>query len=464
MLNTATTSSAESIPTRDPDQLLAIIDELHKHNDLLRQKVYYLTHKRFGASSEKISDSQQSLFDTTQIDTTDEPIDATREDIDVTSHKRARRNRQDVFAGLPVERIEIDLTDEEKVCDCCGGDLHRIGEDTHREIEFKPAILNVKEIVHVKYGCRQCEIGVKRAAIAPRLLPKSFASISLLVHLIISKYADHLPLYRIEQQFKRLGFILPRSTQSEWLMQIAEKCQPLIPLMADTIRAGPRIWTDDTVLPLANDDPNRDRTIQARLWSYIGGDIDEPNTIVYEFTRTRKLAGPAAWLKDYRGYLIADAYPGYDHLFLSGEIKEIACWAHCRRYFYTATLGIKTETRAHWVIKLIGKLAAIEKTVKSLPMEQRHYYRRRHAKPITQSLYQWMQNNASAVSRGSVLAKALHYMNNNWLALTRYVTQDYLPLTNNTAEQTMRPIAIGRKNYLCVSRRRIYDENVMLTT
>jgi transposase len=318
----------------------------------------------------------------------------------------------------------------------------------------------VKEIVHVKYGCRECEMGVKRAVMAPRLLPKSFASVSLLVHLIISKYSDHLPLFRIEQQFKRLGFTLPRSTQSDWLMQISEKCQPLIPLMADTIRAGPRIFTDDTILPLANDDPNRDRTIQARLWSYIGGAIDEPNTIVYEFTRTRKREGPVAWLKDYRGYLIADAYPGYDHLFLSGEIKEDACLhpkgikAHVRCKFFDATLGIKTPTRAHWVIKQIGKLAAIEKIVKTLPMEQRQYYRRRHAKQITQGLYQWIQDNASAVSSGSVLSTALHYMNNNWLALTRYVTQGYLTLTNNIAEQTMRPIAIGRKNYLFVGSER----------
>jgi transposase len=162
MLNTATTSASKTIPTRDPDQLLAIIDELHQHNELLRQKVYYLTHKRFGASSEKVSESQVSLFDSNSIDTIDETIELKPEDIDVTSHKRARRSRHDVFAGLPVERIEIDLNDEEKTCDCCGGDLHRIGEDTHREIEFIPAVLKVKEIVHVKYGCRECEIGVRK--------------------------------------------------------------------------------------------------------------------------------------------------------------------------------------------------------------------------------------------------------------------------------------------------------------
>lgn len=455
--------TSTAITTRDPDQLLSIIDELSQTNNLLQQKIYYLTHKQYGSSSEKLFDSQTSLFDNnqaTQLETNSVNTDSAlvsltdKKDEIVSPPPRPRRPRKDVFEGLPHQRIEIDIPEHEKVCDGCGGELHRIGEDIKREVDYIPAKLTVKKLVHIKYGCRQCEIGVKRAPMAPSLLPKSYASVNLLVYLIIAKFADHLPLYRLEQQFKRLGFTLPRSTQCQWLMEVAHKLKPLIPLMADSIRAGLRIWTDDTVIGLANDDPNRHRTIQARLWSYIGGQIDQPNTVVYDFTRTRQQCGPANWLKGYKGYLIADAYAGYDHLFKSGDIKEVACWAHVRRKFFEATLGVKNPHRAHWVVAQIKELAIIEHKVNTLPMAQRQYYRRRHAKQITQALYQWMQNHAGAVIPKSPLGKAIHYMNNNWRALTRYVTQGYLTSTNNTAEQTMRPIAIGRKNYLFVGSER----------
>lgn len=231
----------------------------------------------------------------------------------------------------------------------------------------------------------------------PQLIPKSFASASLLAYLIVSKYVDHLPLYRIEKQFSRLGIHLPRSTMCDWLMAVAKKLHPVVEAMRETVLCGPRIWTDDTIIPQQNDDPLRKTTKQARLWVYIGGPLKDPPLVVYGYPRTRSQTGPHAFLKHYEGFLQTDAYGGYQGLYESGTIKEVACWAHCRRKFYEASIATKGENRAHYALLQIHRIYQVEWECKDLPGDQRKAYRIERAKPVLDEFKQWADQQIDAV-------------------------------------------------------------------
>jgi len=261
---------------------------------------------------------------------------------------------------------------------------------------------------------------------------------------------DHLPLYRIEKQFARLGIYLPRSTMCDWLMSVAEKLHPIIEAMRAIILSGPRIWTDDTTLPLQNDDPLRNTVKQARLWVYIGGPLKDPPLVLYDYTRTRSQQGPQAFLESYEGFLQADAYSGYQGLYESGDIIEVACWSHCRRKFYEASIATKGNTRAHTALLQIRRLYQVEWSCKDLKDEQRKAHRMEHAKPILDTFKAWADQQIDAVLPKSPLGKALFYMLNHWESLNRYLDEGFLKPDNNKAEQHIRPVALGRKNFLFV--------------
>lgn len=264
--------------TDDPVKLKTIIREQQKEIDLLRDQLRLLRHRRFAATAEKISPDQLPLFstDTDEVQVVlDESVS-----IEVRSHKRQPKRRLGFGENLPVERVELDLPEDEKTCSCCQQPLTKIGEESTKQVEYIPASVIVKDYVRFKYACKHCEGTIKRAALPSQLIPKSFATASLLAYLIVSKYVDHLPLYRIEKQFARLVIFLPRSTMCDWLMSVAEKLHPIIEAMRAIILSGPRIWTDDTILPLQNDDPLRNTVKQARLWVYIGGPLKDPPLVL----------------------------------------------------------------------------------------------------------------------------------------------------------------------------------------
>jgi transposase len=435
--------------TDDPDKLKTIISEQQKEINLLRAQLQLLRHQRFGATSEKISPDQLPLFSTDPEDYKN-ALEKESIDIEVRSHKRKPKRRLGFADNLPVERVELDLPEEEKTCSCCNTPLTKIGEESTKQVEYVPASVKVKDYIRFKYACKHCEGTVKRAALPPQLIPKSFATASLIAYLIVSKYVDHLPLYRIEKQFERLGIYLPRSTMCDWLMAVAVKLFPLIEAMQKIILNGPRIWTDDTIIPLQNDDPLRKTVKQARLWVYIGGPLKDPPLVVYDYTRTRSQQGPHAFLEGYEGFLQADAYSGYQGLYESGNIIEVACMAHCRRKFYEAAIATQGNSRAHYALMQIRKIYQVEWACKDMQDAQRKAYRMEYAKPILDNFKVWAENQVDAVLPKSPLGKALFYMLNHWSALNRYLDEGFLKPDNNKAEQHIRPIALGRKNYLFV--------------
>src|SRR5512135_1495237 len=314
----------------------------------------------FGPRRERHVDDpdQGHLFDLHDTVIAPEPVAPTEPDaaLPVPRPKASRPHRRIALDHLPHIRIEHDLTETEKTCSCCGGPKQRIGEDLSRELEFIPAKLEVKVHVLPKYACPKCRDGVASPPVPPKPVPGGIAGPGLVSFVLVSKFADHLPLYRLEDILFRHGVYLARSTLCDWVRHAAMVLGPLAELQKTLVLQSDLIWTDDThVTVLSGKAPGSTR---ARLWAYISEGAAPYS--VYDFTMSWARDSPAAFLKDYHGFLQADAYGGYDGIFLGsdGTILEVACWAHARRKFYDARSNAPRE--ANQVLEWIRQLYDVE--------------------------------------------------------------------------------------------------------
>ena len=355
----------------------------------------------------------------------------------------ARISRRARFEHLPHIRIEHDLTEAEKTCSCCGASKVRIGEDESRELEFIPARLEVRVHVLPKYACSKCRDGVASPPVPPKPTPGGIAGPGLAAFVVVSKFADHLPLYRLEDILTRHGVHLSRSTLCDWVRDAAVVLEPLAALQRDLVLLSPVIWTDDTpVTVLGGDEPG---STTGRFWAYIGDD-EHPYT-VYDFTMSRSRDGPAAFLRDYKGFLQADAYGGYDGIFLAsdGGIVEVACWAHARRKFYDARSNAPRE--ANEILEWIRQLYDIEDRALGRSAEERLALRQRESVPILNRIEAKLDELTGQALPKSALGKAVTYARNQWTALRRYTSDGRLTIDNNVSERTLRLQAIGRNNW-----------------
>ena len=365
--------------------------------------------------------------------------------------KRAVR----ILKDLPREVRIVDIPEADKICSCCGGALHHFGDECSEHLGYVPASIKIIETRRKKYACRACHGEIKRAVVAqPEPLAKSMASASLLAFLIVSKFADGLPLYRIATRLQRLGIDLSHALMSDWLVQCAELLEDLYDRMVQKVLACGHVFTDDTVLPLQNDDPGRRTTIKSRLWVYARYHRRHNPLVTYEFSRSRSQESPLGFLSSYRGYIQADAFPGYDRLYANLHIQEIACWVHCRRKYVEVAELMTTPGRAHEALRFIKRLYRIKRQIRSLSDEQRLQQRQAHAIPILQEFKVWLDIQANAVLPKSALGNAVQYTLKNWEALCRYTEAGYLEPDNNYAEQCLRPVAVGRKAFLFVGSER----------
>jgi transposase len=301
--------------------------------------------------------------------------------------------------------------------------------------------------VRVKYACSHCEEHVALAAKPPQPVEKGLPGPGLLAQTVLAKYGDHAPLYRQEDIAARQGLILRRSTLCDWIAAAADLVLPLYERMKELALQSHVLHTDDTTVKLL--DPLFDQARTARFWAYIG-DVTHPYT-VYDFTDSRKRDGPEQFLSGYRGYLQADAYGGYDGLFLnsSGAVIEVACWSHARRYWFDA---IKTDpVRAHHALGFIARLYEIERSCASCPVGQRHAARQTHALPILAQFKTWLDGQTPRVLPKSPIGEAFTYTLNQWAALVRYTEDGTLAIDNNIAERTLKMCAIGSRNWLFVA-------------
>jgi transposase len=401
----------------------------------------------FGPRRERLFDdpSQGHLFDLHDIAIEPKAAVPTESDTAAPAEhpKTAAKRRRTSLDHLTHTRIEHDLPENEKTCSCCGGAKQRIGEDLSRELEFTPAQMEVKVHVLPKYACPKCRDGVASPPVPPKPIPGGIAGPGLVSFVVVSKFADHLPLYRLEDILTRHGVYLSRSTLCDWVRNAAGVLGPLAELQKTLVLQSQVIWTDDThVLALGGETPG---STKARFWVYIG-DIEHPYS-VYDFTMSRARDGPAAFLNDYRGYLQADAYGGYDGIFLgsNGLIVEAACWAHARRKFYDARSNAPRE--ANQVLEWIRRLYDVEDRASDFMPEERQALRGRESVPILDRIEAYLDDLSPRILPKSALGKAITYARNQRAALRQYVGDGRLTIDNNLSERTLRLQTIGRKNW-----------------
>lgn len=348
--------------------------------------------------------------------------------------------RQNLPAHLKRERRVLDVPEEKKRCQGCKKSLVKIGEDVSEQLEYTPSHLKVLQNVRPKYACEnECEeTGIVVAPPPAGPIEKGLPGPALLAHTVVSKYDDHLPMYRQQEIFARQGVHLARQTLCGWSGDAAELLRPLTDLMIRRVLLSKKIHTDDTPVPVL--DPELKHTREAHLWVYIGDEANPYVVFTYSPTHAEKYA--IEFLKDYLEYLQCDAYTAYDKV----RAIVVGCWAHVRRYFFDAQ---KTEpARSAIALGLIRQLYKVEELAKGKSAQERLALRQEHSKKVVDELKKWMEKEELSVLPQSALGKALTYARNQWKRLTRYLDDGEVDIDNNIAERALRGVVIGKKNWL----------------
>ena len=438
-----TAALAESSQTVALQQEL--LDKLTHELALMKRWVFGSRRERFGEDDPR----QQKLFGLSEgapSDSADNDDDAEDEAgiEDEPRRKRHGHGRKPLPQFLPRKTIEHTLPETELGCPGCGQGREKISRVVSEQLEHTPASLFILEHVQMTYACKKCQEQVVTAPKPPQPIEKGVAGPGLLAHVITAKYVQHLPLYRQEEIFARQNVLIRRSTLAGWMAQSAECLLPLQKLMVRRVLAGNVLGTDDTPVPVR--DPDLDHTRTGRFWAYVGDDAHRYT--VYDFTPSRKRDGPQKFLKDYQGVLQADAFNGYDGIFLksNGRIIEAACCAHARRKFYEAR---ETSPQiAHQTLAFFGRLYAVEHEAETLSPEARCALRQEKSVPILDDMHSWLNEQLRGLRPKSPVTGAIKYSLRNWDALCRFTTDGNIPIDNNRTERTLRAQAVGRKNWM----------------
>lgn len=448
----------------DPSALKAIIATLARQRDDAQLKALRLEHqleqlkkRYYGPRADRLDIGQLLLefacaLEQRPVDPRDLPPGSVSSGTVAAAVRRVRRGRRNIgdFDKLPVVQSVHDLGEDQKPCPCCGEQRQKIGEESTWQIEHFPGHFARVEHVQVKYACKHCQQeGNPQITLAPKPpqpIDKGMAGPGLLAYVVTSKFADHLPLYRLEAIFARNGFEIDRSTMSVWSGDVADLVKPLYRRMIDRVLQSHVIATDDTVLPMLA----AEKTRQARIWIYRGDD-DHPYNI-FDFTLSRSRDGPALFLKDYNQTLLADAYGGYEGICIEKRITQAGCWSHARRKFVEAQK--LSPAIAAEALGLIGRLFAIEQEAKNLSAPDRLALRQQHSRPVIEQLHQRLLAWKEQLLPKHPMAQAVAYVLNQWGPLTAFLADGSVPIHNNLAEQEMKRIALGRKNYLFVGNER----------
>jgi transposase len=426
-------------------ELLATVAELRAIVDKQQAHIHYLARMTFGRRSERIEGP--TLFDgLTDPEPEPPPAAAEPETEEVVVQQRRRRRRQRP-TDLPRQHEVLDLTEAEKVCPCCGELRVRIGADVSERLDYRPASLFIHAIERPTYVCRHCEqqgenIQAVQAPLPPAPIPRCTVGAGLLAHVIVSKWVDHLPLYRLESILARLGWEVARSTLCDQMMACARLLTPLYDLMCRRVRASFALHTDDSPVRLLN--PRR----TAYAWVYVG-DLANPY-MVFDLSPGHQQEFPEKFLAGYRGFMHADGYAGYNPLYAAGA-THIGCWMHVRRYFFEAKES--DPARAHEAIARIRLLYAVESAArqKYLAGAELAAYRQQHAGPLLQAFADWLAQEVPRALPKSKIGEAFIYVSNQWPSLIRYIEDGRLAIDNSPAEQAIRPLALGRRNWLQIA-------------
>ncbi len=405
--------------------------------------------KRFGSSSEKLSPNQMRLFDEAQAISSEEygAIESVEERITIPEHSRRKRHPRALPKELPREQIIHDVPETEKRC-ACGQALHKMGEERTEKFDIIPAQLKVIEHIRYKYACRRCEGGVKTAALPAQAIPKSIATAGLLAYVLVSKFCDHLPLYRQEKIFQRMGIDLPDQTLSSWVIRSAAVLKPLVEALRAAIRTSDYVQADESPVQVLKH-PNKENASRGYMWVYRAAP-DGRVALVYDYHDNRCGENAEQFLQGFHGKLQTDAFSGYHGFDTTPGIVTAACWAHVRRKYMEIVKTTKTKGRAHYAVSQIQKLYAIEKEARELnyPFDQRQRLRQTQAKPILDAFKEWLDRSIEQVPPKSPIGSAIAYNHKLWPKLMRYVDYGDLEIDTNFVENAIRPFAIGRRNWL----------------
>ena len=410
----------------------------------LTAEIMRLRRVQFAARSEKMDPEQRALFDETMaadIAAVQTELEALQSPAVAAQAKTSRGTpkRQPLPASLP--RIETRHEPDSCTCGQCGAALVQIGEHVSEKLDVKPLEFFVRKAIYPQYACRTCQT-ITAAPVAPSIVDRGRAAPGLIAQVAISKYVDHLPLYRQEAIYARSGVAIGRTSLAEWLGAAGVALQPLVAAMRGLLLSHPVLHADET--PVAMLDPGAGKTKRAYLFAYRTA-TDHP-IVVFDFCTSRSGRHAKSFLGDYRGALMVDDYSGYKALFANG-VTELGCWAHARRKFVDQHKASGSQI-AQQAITRIAALYQIEAKARDLDAAARHAYRQQHAAPLVHDLKTWLDAMRPTVVGNSGTANAIDYALKRWPALARYLEDGRYPIDNNPIENAIRPVAIGRKNWL----------------
>ena len=441
----------EQLQSRD-EQLLRKDEQLASRDaeiEQLKLLIAKLRRMQFGRKSEKVERQIEQLqlrLDELEASRAEQTTSSAAPPAALERPGVSKPTRRPLPEHLPREMRKI--LPKERACPDCGGKLKPLGEDVSEILEWVPASFKVIRQVRPKLACGRCD-KILQAEAPSRPIARGLAGPGLLAHVLVSKYCDHLPLYRQEEIYEREGVELDRSTLADWVAGASELLQPLVEALRRHVMSATKLHADDTPVPVLA--PGLGKTKLGRLWTYVRDDRpagdSTPPAVWFAYTPDRKGEHPKAHLNSFTGTLEADGYAGFSQLYESGRIEEAACWAHVRRKFYDLHVAHHSPV-AHEALQRIGELYAIEEEIRGRFPEERRAVRDERSRPLLNSLKQWLEEILVKLSKKSDTAQAVRYALGRWEALLRYVDDGRLEIDNNAAERALRVVALGRKNYL----------------
>jgi transposase len=419
----------------------------------LKLLIFKLKRMQFGRSSEKLDRQVQQLellledLEATEAASDPAPIDPTTvASTAPTSKQRRKPARRPLPAALPRETV-MHLPKQE-ACPDCGGKLRPLGEDVAETLEYVPAHFKVIRTVRPKLSCACCTRILQEPA-PSRPIDRGLAGPGLLAHVLVAKYADHLPLYRQAEIYEREGVELDRSTLADWVGGATRVLRPLVDAVRKYVLSPGKVHGDDVPVPVLA--PGNGKTSTGRLWTYVRDDRPAGSraapAVWFAYSPNRKGEYPAEHLKDFHGILQADGYAGFNRIYDGGQIVEAACWAHVRRKMYDLHQAHRSPIAVE-ALERIGALYGIEKEIRGLSAGERQEIRSNRARPLLDSMQTWFKAQLAKLSRKSDVALAINYALGRWTALVRYCDDGNIEIDNNAAERSLRGVALGRKNYL----------------
>ena len=458
----------ESLPSLNAEQLRELVQELiakiaqqsqqhavivaQRDSDILyrQAKIDKLTHElatlkrwKFGRSSEQLNGTQISLIEET-IEADIAAIELELQALAPAAKPPAQPRQQPKRAALPAGLPRVDIHHEPDSTTCgCGCQLKRIGQDVSEKLDYTPGVFTVEQHIRGKWACANCETLIQ-APVPAQIIDKGIPTAGLLAQVLVAKYSDHLPLYRQERIFGRAGVALPRSTLAQWVGICGVQLQPLVDALKTEILHYSVLHADETLVEMLK--PGNKKTHRAYLWAYAPGAFEDLKAVVFDFCESRAGEHARAFLGEWRGSLVCDDYAGYKAGFVSG-ITEAGCMAHARRKFFDLHVAAKSQI-AGQACTYISQLYDVERDARHLLPAERLQIRQRQSKPLAEAFKQWMLLQRQKITDGTATAKALDYSLKRWGALTQFLDDGRLPIDNNWIENQIRPIAIGRNNWL----------------